>query len=568
MARETGPNIVFIMADQLKWSALKMYSEIGIETPSLERLAEEGVRFEHAVTPHPLCVPARVSVMTSRYAHSTGSRRNQTLMPPGEIHAFRIWSDLGYTTGLIGKNHCFEDESDLDLFDVYCEFTSRGLPARESGYGMSSNKGLEWRIPEETINLSASTRRDMPRQSPTISYAATDHPIEGYGTNVITAQAEAFLEGVASRKSFDGQIGSATAGTRPFALWVSYPDPHEPYEVPRSYADMFPLEDVVLPPSRDGEFDEGSAPERNRVLYEMMNHESDSIDDRRAQIATYQAMVRFVDDGVGRILDKLEELHLREDTIVVFTADHGDFIGEHGMSVKGGVFYDCLVRVPLIVSWPGGGVPQGRVDDSMVNTIDVVPTVLQLQKIADFTTPPSIPSGREVQRAGPKVPKEETSDVISSEALRRLQGSPLPTVTASSPRGAAFSEYGAGGPPFTKEMLEAISTPLGYYALIESLAIREAEGRRKMVRTKDWKYVTDSMAEPVGARLESGAHPEDELYDLRKDPWELNNVVRDVKHSAVIAEMDALLARWMIDTEDADPVPLPRSWGSRPEPKT
>jgi arylsulfatase A-like enzyme len=130
----------------------------------------------------------------------------------------------------------------------------------------------------------------------------------------------------------------------PFALWVSFPDPHEPYEAPRRYVDMFPPEDVVMPPQRTDEYTDGTAPERNRVLTKMMRQTEDSEKHRRGVVRVYQAMTRFVDDGITRILDKLDELGLRENTIVVFTADHGDFAGEHGMSVKGGVFYDALVR--------------------------------------------------------------------------------------------------------------------------------------------------------------------------------------------------------------------------------
>ena len=110
----------------MKSNALKMYSDVGIDTPHLETLADQGVMFENAVTPHPLCVPARVSMMTSRYPHSTGSRRNETLMPPNQLHSFRIWKELGYTTGLFGKNHCFIQNSDLNLIDVRCELSHIG----------------------------------------------------------------------------------------------------------------------------------------------------------------------------------------------------------------------------------------------------------------------------------------------------------------------------------------------------------------------------------------------------------------------------------------------------------
>ncbi len=556
------PNVVFIMADQMKWSAFRMHSGIGIETPALERLASEGVRFEHAITPHPLCVPARTSVMTSRYPHSTGCRRNETLMPPNETHAFRIWKEAGFTTGLIGKNHCFVESSDLDLLDVRCEISHRGLPVGNYPGENVGNKGMDWVTPTDVIDQSHSTRRGMPRQSPTISYAISDHPIEGYGTSVITTQTEAFLERIATGDNFGAENeNDAHDLEKPFALWVSYPDPHEPYEAPRRYADMFPPEGVNLPPSRSSEFTDGTAPERNRTLYEILNQESDSEEDRRAVIATYQAMVRFVDDGVGRILDKLDELGLRENTIVVFTADHGDFMGEHGMAVKGGLFYDSLVRVPLIVSWPGGGVPQGVVDDSMANTIDVLPTLLQLQGIADFESPPQEPSEGRLPNPGPRVPEESQGEVVNSENLRRFQGSPLPTVTGAAPRAAAHSEYGAGGPAFTLDMLAKFSKPYGYPTLIDTLWAREAEGRRKMVRTQSWKYVTDPMAEPIGATTDSGAHPEDELYDLKSDPWELRNVAADGKNAGVVSKMRALLADWMVRTEDFHPVPLPRTIG-------
>jgi choline-sulfatase len=186
-------------------------------------------------------------------------------------------------------------------------------------------------------------------------------------------------------------------------------------------------------------------------------------------------------------------------------------MGEHAMQCKGGVFYDCLTRVPLLVSWPGQ-LPQGVVDTSMVNLIDIVPTLLTLQ--------------------GLDVP-------------RSMQGEPLPTITDTPPREAAFSEYGAGGPPFQMTDLETMAQPWGRRTLLQSLRWREAEGRRKMVRTREWKYVHD----PMGDR--------DELYDLVNDPWELTNVMGEPDCAAVVAEMRLRLADWAIATEDGRPVPLP-----------
>ncbi len=313
------PNILVIMTDQQKATASHLYGNAFCETLAMARLADSGVLFEHAITPHPLCVPARVSFWTSQFPHTHGGRRNQTLMPAGATHAVRLWKEAGYHVGLI------------------------------------------------------------------------------------------------------------------------------------------------------------------------------------------------IDDALGQILDALEQLGLRENTIVVFCSDHGDFMGEHAMQCKGGVFYDCLTRVPLIVSWPGQ-VPAGQREDSPVNLIDVVPTLLHLQ--------------------GMKIP-------------RALQGALLPGVTEGSPRDATFSEYGAGGPPFRMADLERLPRPWGRRALIQSLQWREAEGRRKMVRTRTWKYVHDPMGD------------QDELYDLMRDPWELVNVVDEPAHREVVAEMRLRLADWSIMTEDARPVPLP-----------
>ncbi len=484
------PNILVIMTDQQKATASHLWGSSFCITPNLARLAEEGVLYDHAITPHPLCQPARVSVWTGRYAHSTGSRRNETPMAPSANHAFKLWKEAGYRCGLIGKNHCFAEESDFNLFDVWCEIGHVGLPAD------SSTKGMEWVRPLDGINAAHALRRSMTPQNPRFGYAISDHlPLDDHSTGLVAAQTAAFLE---------------QQGDEPFALWVSFPDPHEPWVCPRSYFEE--MEDQVqLPPWRPGEFSDGTAPERNQVLYDMLGARNEEIDELRGLLAAYYGMVHFLDDGVGQILDALERTGLREKTIVVFCSDHGDFVGEHRMQCKGGVFYDALVRVPLIISWPGQ-IPQGQRDDSMVNLVDIVPTLFHLQ-------------GMEIPRS--------------------FQGDPLPTATNTPPRDAAFSEYGSGGPLFHLADLAELPEPHGRRTLIQTLRWREAEGRRKMVRTRDWKYVHDSMGYL------------DELYDLVADPWELRNVAADPANAHVLADLRLRLADWSINTEDSPPVPLP-----------
>ena len=484
------PNIIVIMADQMKATASHLYGSSFCETPSLERLAKQGVLYRHAVTPHPLCVPARISFWTSQYPHTHGRRRNQTLMPPAANHAFRQWKDAGYRTGLIGKNHCFVDEADLDLFDVWCEIGHGGLPKD------AETKGMDWFRPTDSVHDAHSIRRNMPKVSRHFSYAVSDYPLEDYSTGLVCGQTVRFLE---------------EQGDDPFALWVSIPDPHTPYEAPRQYAEMFGEDVVDMPPFRADEYTDGSAPERNRVLYNMIGMTDDGESDKKGVVGVYHAMVRFIDDGVGQILDALDRLNLREDTIVVFCSDHGDYSGEHNMISKGGAFYDCLTRIPLIVSWPGH-TPAGKTDESMANLIDIVPTLFELQGL----------------------PQQAS-----------FEGSPLPTVTDSEAREAAFSEYGAGGPPFAQADLNKMDGPYGRISIGKSLQWREAEGRRKMVRTPEWKYVHDPMGDL------------DELYDLVGDPWELKNIVDEPRHADVLADLRLKLADWSIETEDGEPVLLP-----------
>jgi len=485
------PNTIVIMSDQMKATASHLYGSSFCKTPSLDRLAKQGVLYKHAVTPHALCVPARISFWTSQYPHTHGGRRNQTMMPTGANHAFRHWKGEGYRTGLIGKNHCFTGQDDLDLFDVWCEITHGGIPE-----GVKQTKGMDWFRAIESINEAHSVRREMPKVSRHFSYAVSDFPLEDYSTGLVCGQAVRFLE---------------KYGKDPFALWVSIPDPHTPFEAPKSYADQFGEDVVEMPPYREDEFTDGSAPERNQALYKMIGMTDDEESDKKGVVGVYHAMVKFVDDGVEQILDALDRLGLRENTIVVFCADHGDFSGEHNMIAKGGAFYDCLTRVPLIVSWPGS-CPEGVVDESMVNLTDIVPTLFNLQGLASQDS---------------------------------FEGEPLPTATDAKPRDATFSEYGAGGPPFTLADLNKMPGPHGRSAMAKTLQWREAEGRRKMVRMVDWKYVHDPMGD------------KDELYDLVNDPWELQNAIDDPAHADILVDLRQRLGDWSIGKEDRVSVPLP-----------
>jgi arylsulfatase A-like enzyme len=216
-------------------------------------------------------------------------------------------------------------------------------------------------------------------------------------------------------------------------------------------------------------------------------------DELRQALATYYAMTMAVDAGLGRLLDRLDALGLAEDTIIVFCADHGDFSGEHAMMNKGGLFYDCLTRVPLVVRWPGH-LPAGERVSDPVNLIDIVPTLFALQGLS---------------------PSPE------------WEGGLLPRAVAGAPgRGETFSLYGAGGPPFRLADLDALGLPRGNKALMGSLVAREAEGDRSMIRTRRHKFVHD----PSGA-------DQDELYDLATDPHEIRNLAGQPACAGIEADL-------------------------------
>ncbi|MCB1546490.1 MAG: sulfatase-like hydrolase/transferase, partial [Hyphomicrobiaceae bacterium] len=337
--------------------------------------------------------------------------------------------------------------------------------------------------------------RGMPVHQRTFAYAHSDLPLEDYSTELISRQAVRYIE---------------TRDEQPFLLWLSYPDPHAPWEAPQSYVDRIFAEGFELPPTDAQEFSPARGlpiPERLRVLKQI--YDLDGIDEKEVRnlYATYLAQIRFIDDGIGRLLDCLERTNRIDNTIVVFCSDHGDFMVEHGMSEKGGAMYDCLTHVPLVVSAPGAP-GEGTRCSKLVSLLDVVPTLLDLAGVAP---------------------------------MEKAQGVLLPVVTGGVGREAIFSEYGAGGPTFTLAELNAMPDTYGRRAGRATTPVREAEGLLKMVRTREWKYVHDAPA---------GVH---QLYDLARDPWERTNLADSPAHARVISEMRGLLLDWHLQRDRREP---------------
>ena len=482
-----APHVVVITTDQQKATAIDLYGG-PVATPNLARIAARGLLYEQAHTPHPLCVPARVSLWTGRWPHSHGARTNEVAMPRGEAHFAAVLRAAGYRLGHFGKNHCFTAE-DLgacfdrvflaghgDRFGPDVTMIRAGLPAPGPGPGASTAWGF---------------RRPVA--------AASGAAPPDTATHRVVAEACAYLEAKAG-------------GADPLCLWVSIPDPHEPYQVPAPYADRYPEAAIALPPWRDGELE--GKPERQRVYRDLLNWADLSAADARLAMRIYYGMIAAIDEQVGVLLDTLERLGIDGETIVVFCSDHGDFMGEHHMLIKCNAFYDCLTRVPLLLAYPGALPPGGRRAEP-VSLIDVMPTVLHLAGLGDRLPP-------------------------------ACQGQLLPGIPgAPPPRPAAFSEYGAGGPAVTLDDVRRLVPRGAPRPLHPLLREREAQGHAKMVRTARWKYTYDPLAPG-----------DEELYDLQADPWELTNLAADPGAAATVGDLRRHLLDWLLRHENARPVPL------------
>lgn len=461
-------NILIIMADQLKASSLNLYNKNGIVTPNIAKLKNDGIVYNNCYTSCPLCSPARVSFFTSTFPTTNGYRDNTKLMDGSLDHSFKIWKNNGYKTGLVGKNHCFGVEDYNDYFDYWNEIS------HVSSANAFKCKGLEWLGDREKL-MSAqklydlAPRKDLHKTPIVCNYDACLH-----STFAIKEQTEKIIE---------------LNKNNPFALWVSFPYPHEPYAAPQEYIKK--AKDKFVMPQ---EFDEKhleKMPERMKILYTMLN-----INDReklKEVLTVYYANILMIDEAVGGIVEKLKNENLYENTIIVLMSDHGEFAGEFNMMVKGGMFFDCLTKVPLIIA--NGGV-KDEATNELVSLVDVIPTLLKFQNIGIH---------------------------------QKMQGKPLPVITEEKPRNYVVSEYGTGVPLLQLECFNKLEPPYNYDTIFKTIIHREAEGRRKMVRAKEWKYIYDPMGDM------------DELYNLKNDPDEWRNLAEKSEYKDVVLNMKSML---------------------------
>jgi arylsulfatase A-like enzyme len=486
------PKVLILMCDQLNASALSCYGG-WIPTPNLERLAGKGVTFTNATCTTPFCSPSRASLITGLYPHTHGIVYNVNKIdypaivaaggsPPTEqgitikdATTEKLLNDAGYATHHYGKWH-LSDTGGLpyyqDPYGEHLEYAQEMAETFQQVRRLPADKWMDWYDWALPVSISPTYQK------------ATESLLEKWKKDGNSKSITDFITKAGRLKFrvdqvFDYRVAERTIGrlgnlgSNPFMITCSLNWPHDPNVVPSPYYDSFDPSRIKLPANfgkPEARFEKDLS---RRIVTDMGDQGEAGL---RELLRIYAGCVRLVDEQVGRVLDALNRTGRSGDTIVVFTADHGDMAGGHGMFWKStSSFYDEIVRVPLIISYPGRIKPgQSNMAASLVN---ITPTLLDL--------------------VGHPVPQGVQGDSIAPYLLGQRDLASAPAY--------GFCERVHPNPEHTRRV--APGTPASF-----------------MVRGKGWKYVT---------------YPEGEefLYHLAQDPGETENLAT---HPAYGEQKDAL----------------------------
>lgn len=493
-------NILFIMCDQLRFDYLSCAGHPVLKTPNIDALAASGVRFTRAYVQSPVCGASRMSFYTGRYVQSHGAAWNGYPLKVGEMTIGDYLRPLGLRTALVGKTHMEPDVEGMQRLGIDPQ-SIIGVRVAECGFDpYERDDGLHAVGPDGRYDPRLPRYNDYLNDK---GYGG-DNPWHDYA-NAAQGDGNALASGWAMRHAGkparvaeeDSETPYMTrramdfiaeAGDEPWCLHLSYIKPHWPYIAPAPYNDMYGPHDVV-PAVRS----ENERSDPHPVYREFMNHrvaQNFSRDDVRDEvIPVYMGLIRQIDDQLGVLFGFMRERGLFDDTLIVFTSDHGDYLGDHWLGEKD-LFHEPSVKVPLIVYDPSGEADamRGSACDALVEAIDLLPTFLASLG------------------ADPKA------------QAHRLEGRSLrPLLHGSAPpdwRTLAFSEY------------DYSMLPAGI-----RLGAAPRDARLFMVADRRWKYVHAVGFRPM-------------LFDLQSDPQEFRDLGADPEFEPERQRLAAALAEW------------------------
>jgi arylsulfatase A-like enzyme len=375
-------NVLFIMADQLRWDHLSCAGHPYLATPNLDALAKAGVRFTRAFVNSGVCGPNRMSAYTGRYPVSHGATWNRVPLSLGEVTLGEYLRGAGRTLALAGKTHVLPDREGMQRLQLEGGSELATLLARGGFEEIDRYDGHH--EPGDESGYAAFLRaHGYVSQNPWHDYVISALAPGGEivsGWNMRNAHLPARVKEEHSETAYmtDQAIGFVERmGERPWVLHLSYVKPHWPYMAPAPYHALYTPEQC-LPVVRSAIERENEHP----ALAAYRRHEESVSFQRDDCIRTvrpvYQGLVKQLDDHLGRLFDTLQRCGRWDDTLIIFTADHGDFLGDHWLGEKE-LFYDTVQRVPLIVRDPSPAceATRGREIDAFVEAVDLVPTILQ-----------------------------------------------------------------------------------------------------------------------------------------------------------------------------------------------
>lgn len=508
------PNILLITSDQHRADCVG-YENNHIRTPHIDGLARDGARFSACITPNLVCQPARAAMLTGLLPLTNGVWDNGVDLDPaiGEGGFAGTLSRAGYETKFFGKAH----------FSSKFTFAATGTPECNKSQAAF---GPEWFGPYmgfQHVELAAlgQMQRGRPMERPPVGHYERWLVSRGKDEEALalweqrirpdTGAAQTWYSGLPVTWHSSSWVADRTVSwlrerrtDRPFCAWISFPDPHHPFDCPAPWSLMYDPKDVPLPKHRVRDLErrpwwhkaslEGTPQLSDPALFKFRAERSRMPDQSDGQLAemtaNYYGMISLLDHNVGRILEALADVSLAEDTLVIYTSDHGELLGNHGLYLKGPTPYEDLLRVPLVARGPG--VPSGCAIAEPVSTLDLMATFVDY---ADISRPPE----------------------IQSRSLRGLlEGSGVT-------RDVAYSEW------YVHPARCGVALKL------------------RTVRTRTHKCTFE---------LESGAG---ELYDLVNDPDEMNNVFDDPGYTHVRKELEALMRARPGAIRDVLPQPIAMS---------
>ncbi|MBX2820912.1 MAG: sulfatase [Rhodothermaceae bacterium] len=328
----SGPNIIFILIDDQRYDFLSFKNHPWLETPNIDRLAENSVYFDRAYVTTSLCSPSRASIVTGQYAHTHRVLDNDTAIQPGTPTFPQVLQDGGYHTGFVGKWH-MGGSNDMPRpgFDYWASFKGQG----------------PYTDPEMNIN-------------------GERIPYEGYTPDILT---ELSIDFIKSRQENE----------QPYMLYLSHKSIHEPFTPAPRHAGRYSTTEITQPYTLEQSEGKPQWLIDQRKSWHGAERDYDiygDYGDYDTFFRRYSECMLGVDESVGAIVDVLEELGQLEDTVIIYYSDNGYMMGEHGLIDKR-VMYEESIRVPAFVHWPDG-TSGARMDDRFILTVDIGPTILDM----------------------------------------------------------------------------------------------------------------------------------------------------------------------------------------------